>query len=278
MCIAILKTKNGIITDEALRNSFEANPDGAGIAYTVKGEVIIEKGIFKVNKFISKVRKAEKVCDGNMLIHCRIGTSGGINKLNCHPFLVHDDLAMIHNGVLDIQVPMNSKINDTQIYINEYLKGFTTDDLIRNKNLQKLIEYSIGRNKFVFLSSKNEYAIINESAGHWVDGVWYSNTSYQTVQYYPNWYYEEQEVITPKEKDTLKNTITNLSAEQILEIGDYPYIDTIGSLDKLYNVNDFEFGDEYYIPLEEVSSELYDLYIEMCDTVDEMYRSDINIA
>ena len=46
MCIAIVKTKDGTITDDMLRTSFRHNPNGAGIAYTKDGELIIIKGIF----------------------------------------------------------------------------------------------------------------------------------------------------------------------------------------------------------------------------------------
>lgn len=182
MCIAILKTKEGNITDEELKNCFNNNPDGAGIAYTVKNHLIIEKGIFDVKKFIKKVRKAETVCDGNMLIHCRISTSGNIDEENSHPFFVNSNLALIHNGVLDIDVPKNSPKNDTRIYIESYLQGFTTHDLIHNEALKNLIGFSIGTNKFVMLNSANEYAIINEDYGHWVNGTWFSNHSYEPKQ------------------------------------------------------------------------------------------------
>ena len=122
MCIAILKTKKGNITDEQLKNSFISNSDGAGIAYTIKGKLIIEKGIVNVDKFIKAVRNAEKKCDSNMLIHCRIGTSGYKDKNNTHPFKVTNNVCLIHNGILDVDVPKNSNINDTQIFINDYMK------------------------------------------------------------------------------------------------------------------------------------------------------------
>lgn len=180
MCIAILKTKTGIITDEELRNCFKRNKDGAGIAYTVDNKLIVEKGIFNIDDFVSVVRAAEEICDNNMLIHCRITTSGNIDTLNCHPHILNQNMCMIHNGVLDIDVPKNSLVSDTIIYCNKVLKQIRNKDLLHNNAITKLIESHIGDyNKFVFLNNKGEYNIINEEVGHWKDGVWYSNESYK---------------------------------------------------------------------------------------------------
>lgn len=76
MCIAIVKPQGTEISDEYLKNCFENNPDGAGIAYARDGKLYIVKGIFNQNTFIKTVREAEKLAEGDMLIHCRIGTSG----------------------------------------------------------------------------------------------------------------------------------------------------------------------------------------------------------
>lgn len=179
MCIAILKTKKGVITDSALRNSFINNSDGSGIAYTKDNQLIIEKGIFDIDEFINVVRKAEKICDNNLLIHCRIGTSGNKDELNTHPFYINNNVCLMHNGILDINVPRDSRINDTQIYINRYLKELNKNVLMHNKSLHRLIESSIGkRNKFVLMDNKGHYKILNEKAGQWENDVWYSNTTY----------------------------------------------------------------------------------------------------
>ena len=192
MCIAILKTKNGTITDEQLKNCYRRNKDGAGIAYTVNNKLIIEKGIFNMDEFVAAVRAAEQICDNNMLIHCRITTSGNIDTLNCHPHVLNANMCMIHNGVLHIDVPKNSLVSDTIIYCNKYLKQFRNKDLLHNRALTEYIAENIGdNNKFVFLNNKGEYNIINEEVGHWKDGVWYSNNSYEGyATIYGNGYYD----------------------------------------------------------------------------------------
>ena len=83
MCIAILKTKDGNITDEQLLNCFDNNPDGAGLAYTKDNKIIVVKGIFEATQFVEEYHKAVAEADGAMLVHCRIGTSGFKDYTNC---------------------------------------------------------------------------------------------------------------------------------------------------------------------------------------------------
>lgn len=247
MCIAILKTKKGIITDDELRNSFNSNPDGAGIAYTVGKKLIIKKGIFNVEEFILTVRNAEKECDNNMLIHCRIGTSGKNDEKNTHPFYINNDVCLIHNGILDIEVPTNSEINDTQIFIKKFMKEIKAKDLMHNKSIQNLIAETISsRNKFVLLDNRGYYKIINEKAGHWKNNVWFSNYSYETYKTFTKyekkssknylWYdeddeYEYQDCLYDnvlKEEtmwDGLITDIYELTAEDFEYLGDNPVLD-----------------------------------------------------
>ena len=275
MCIAILKTKKGKITDNELRNSFNRNPDGAGIAYTVNNKLIIKKGIFGVEEFILEVRNAEKVCDNNMLIHCRIGTSGKNDERNTHPFYVNNDVCLIHNGVLDIDVPKDSDINDTQIFIKKFMKDIKAKDLMHNKSIQNLIAETINsRNKFVLLDNKGYYKIINEKAGHWKNNVWFSNSSYEAYTYTAFtttnktsknyiWYDEDDEYEyrdylydnSLKEETMWDNLITDiyeLTAEDFKYLGDNPVLDkkemmlwSLEDATELCGNNDYDFE---YLP------------------------------
>lgn len=189
MCIAIVKPKGKEITDEALKNCYERNPDGAGIAFSKNGKVYILKGIFNKDEFINAVRKYEQEADGAMLIHCRIGTSGLKDKENCHPHVINSKLVMIHNGIIRIDVPNDSKVSDTIIFARDYLRALPSD-FIHNPNLMKLIQMAIGSyNKLCFLNEKGEYAIVNEKEGVWDEGVWYSNTTYKTPKVTYNTYF-----------------------------------------------------------------------------------------
>ena len=248
MCIAILKTKNGKISDEYLRNSFNNNSDGAGIAYTKNGELFVVKGIFDIDEFVKKVREAEKIADGAMLIHCRISTSGNIDELNCHPHVVNDRTVMIHNGILDVNVPKNSKVSDTIIFVRDYLSKLPKDFMV-NKATIKLIELAIGsNNKFCFLNKNGQYAIAGEDKGEWVDGVWYSNSgysyswnsgfkcygSYGDYDYADEYGYysygksnkeDEKPYLTSAERMAIKRTIIGLNRKQLDLLGECPVYD-----------------------------------------------------
>lgn len=180
MCIAIVKPKGKEISDEALKNCFERNQDGAGLAFSKDGKLYILKGIFNKDEFVADVRKYEKEADGAMLIHCRIGTSGLKDKANCHPHVINEHLVMIHNGVIRVNVPTNSEVSDTVIFARDYLSELPKD-FIKNSQIMKLIQMAIGSyNKLCFLNEKGEFAIVNEKEGVWDEGVWYSNYTYRT--------------------------------------------------------------------------------------------------
>lgn len=300
MCIAILKTKNGVITDEELRNSFKNNSDGAGIAYTSNNELRIVKGIFDVETFIKTVRQAEKLADNNILIHCRIGTSGKKNKNNTHPFVINNNTCLIHNGILDVDVPKGSDINDTQIFIKKFMKGIANDTIMKNQTYHSILKEMIGsNNKFVILNNKGEYKIINEDAGHWKDGVWFSNSTYQTYKYtsffgnysyqkqfdYYNKYYDEYDdcedyyytgkynkFITQKDEEIIIDLIQGLTYERVLEFNYDVYYDTATK-----ELITKEEAEEYtcdctiealgIYALEDLSKELYDLYIDFAEEI-----------
>lgn len=183
MCIIAIQPNGTNIPKNILRNCWDSNNDGAGIMYCDNGKIIVHRELTSFNKFFELKRNADKL-NTNIVMHFRIATSGGINNNNIHPFKVNDNLYFCHNGILDIDVPNGSPINDTQIYSNAFLKGMPNDFHL-NHSIMNLIEYSIGnRNKFVFLDSNGEFHILNESAGIWHNGAWYSNSSFQSYSNY----------------------------------------------------------------------------------------------
>ena len=303
MCIAIVKTKNGKISDEYLRNCFNNNSDGAGLAYSHDGELFYIKGIFDVKQFIDEVRKAEELADGAMLIHCRISTSGLVDKDNCHPHVVNEKTVMIHNGILDIDVPKNSTKSDTVIFVENLLSGLPVD-FMNDKGIMDLITFTIGKsNKFCFLNNKGEYAIANEEAGEWVDGVWYSNStySYSYKSYYGynyGWgksskksskggknYYgsyafdyddydydeysqvdkdEDELVLTDKEILRIKDIILDLTDDELMQLGECPVYDFWTGELKSEGKYDGD-GDEFLYELDEDLQYLYDLKFQGYD-------------
>ena len=74
-------------------------------------------------------------------------------------------------------VSTDAKRSDTNMFNEKLLKQLPSN-FIRNSAIMNLIEESIGQSKLVFLDNEGRYVIANESLGHWVDNVWYSNDSY----------------------------------------------------------------------------------------------------
>lgn len=260
MCIAIVKPQGTEISDEYLSNCFDNNRDGAGIAYAKNCKLHIVKGIFNKEKFIKVVREAEKIAEGSMLIHCRIGTSGLNDKNNCHPHIVNDNLVMIHNGILDIDVPKNSKVSDTVIFIEKYLKKLSKD-FVKSEPIMHLIEKAIGHNnKFAFLNNKGEAFICNAKAGTVEGGIWYSNDSYSF-----NWNYnffdqdEDLEIFA-----YFENLIDQLEYDELYELGDSPLINMEDYVLEPFSLDKYKDTDKY-ISLKNYSKELYSLYMAMYD-------------
>lgn len=183
MCIAIYQDAGSVLTEQEIRNSWQANPDGAGLAYVDDcGKVCTFKSM-KLKRFMEEY---ERVVDMHgqhspMLVHFRIATHGSVNEYNCHPFMVNKNIAMIHNGVIPVLIDKNDKRSDTRVFTEEYLpklpEGWLDDDYLFD-----MVQEYIGNSKLVFLSTENRDRayIANERFGHWnaSKNIWFSNNSY----------------------------------------------------------------------------------------------------
>ena len=175
MCIAILKTKNSKISRKNLEASAENNPDGFGVAWT-DGQRLRTFKTMKAGEWIDKVMGLEKA---TAIIHARIRTHGETDLENCHPFRVSKGLAFIHNGCLPISTASNGKRSDTWHFNNKVVQPLVRDvGGITPPLVELLHEYAKG-SKLCFLDYRGKFIIINETAGHWAGGVWYSNSSYK---------------------------------------------------------------------------------------------------
>lgn len=180
MCIAILNTSGKLSTD-TLTNSWNNNEQGAGLLWNEAGHLQTYK-TYKLNKLLKKYNQLRGNPDiGKIVLHFRIATSGYEKYTNLHPFLVSPDLGFVHNGI--IPGLGDNRLSDTY-YLNELLKSLPAGFLSCH-GTRELIAGYIGGSKLVFLDSQDNHTIINEAAGHWIDGNWFSNNSHQcTLDYY----------------------------------------------------------------------------------------------
>jgi len=183
VCIALLKPEGKTVSKETLAQCFKANSNGAGYMYARDNQLHIHKGFFSFDEFYESYKPVEQE---KCVIHFRIKTHGDISADNTHPFQVSNDLAFVHNGIINIKED-NKKFSDTWHFNEAIIKPMYRDNRAFIKRLynQELIKSFIGSSKLIFLDSKGRSTIINPDRGVWEDGVWYSNTSFRIPVYSP---------------------------------------------------------------------------------------------
>ena len=184
MCLLIWKPKETRFTNAELRDFYDYNSDGFGVMYAEDGALHTHR---TVGKF-KKVRKLYKrYAEGrDCAIHFRWATHGTKGLENCHPFIVRDGMALMHNGVLTGLKMPDQRRSDTFYFVTDILKP-TLDvapDIYRQEKFAEVLGDEIGAgNKFIILDSDGHKVIVNEHTGVWHKGAWMSNTYAWTNQY-----------------------------------------------------------------------------------------------
>jgi hypothetical protein len=183
MCIAIYQDAGATLTEDEIRTSWKSNPDGGGLAYIDDCGKICTFKSMKLKPLLEEYERVVTMFGQHspMLVHFRIATHGGVNEFNCHPFMVNDNIAMIHNGIIPVLMDKKDPRSDTRVFAEEYLTklpvGWLDDDYMFD-----MVEEYIGQSKLVFLSTETRERgyIANERMGHWNDSksIWFSNKSY----------------------------------------------------------------------------------------------------
>lgn len=189
-----------MISNEIIENMWYNNDDGAGFMYPAHGGVKIRKGFMTLKSLKKALKALEKEIDTTatpIVLHFRIGTSGGNIAANTHPFPVSESLAALqktqltaplavaHNGVIDIR-PRKKDISDTMEYILSQLAPLyqLKKDFYRREAGKQLI-YNAIQSKMAFMDAAGRISLIGKFEK---DGEYYfSNSSYQT--YYRSYSY-----------------------------------------------------------------------------------------
>ena len=188
MCLLVLQKQNASIKEEYLENAFDSNDDGVGYSYVDENRITTKK--FRKYKNFLKNWNNDNAKFSNkspFLLHFRLATHGiEEGTFNVHPFSVRKDMVFAHNGIIN-EVDDDKKMSDTQVFNRDILQNLKKS-FLQDSIMIKLIEGFIGNSKLAFLNQDKSFKIINESAGHWLDDVWFSNNSYQykSYSYKPN--------------------------------------------------------------------------------------------
>lgn len=184
MCIAIVKPEGKWLRRKAARNCFDNNDDGAGFAWLQGGTVHVSKGYFGFRKFWKDFRKVQQY---PCLVHFRIKTHGKTSRENCHPFEVDPGrMAMVHNGIISsLSIPGGT--SDTAHFTDTVLKPLVKSygiEALQVEDIQNMLQGMIGSgNKVATLDNLGRFTILNEKAGLWDEGIWWSNQSYVRTKY-----------------------------------------------------------------------------------------------
>lgn len=176
MCIIIVQPSNTNlpITKEEFDAHAYKNPDGFGIMYAQNGQLHIFKSL--KNKPVWKKYKWATNRKLPLCLHFRIGTSGQKDIVNCHPFLVSDNVGLMHNGVLSCV--HGNKTECDSLLLTKLLHEMPVE-YFNNKTVIELLRMAIGTtNKLVLMDNNGQCIIVNESKGKWEDGRWYSQTTF----------------------------------------------------------------------------------------------------
>lgn len=181
MCIIAVKPKDAkMFSDKEIKTMFYNNDDGAGFVYNKNGVVKMEKGFFKVDNLLKRLHSINfDGCD--LIIHFRIGTSGKLDKNNCHPFKIKNNLYFAHNGILSEYADAKSDKSDTALFCDKVLKKIDSEKIFNDKTIEFLIKEIIGgSNKLAFINSNGFHLVGNFIKD---DGRYYSNNTYVESRY-----------------------------------------------------------------------------------------------
>ena len=201
MCVIAVKPANiAMIDNQTIENCWYNNDDGAGFMYPAHGGVKIKKGYMTLKALKKALKALNKEIDTiatPIVLHFRIGTSGGNVAANTHPFPVSESLAALqktqlttplavaHNGVIDIR-PRKKDISDTMEYILSQLAPLyqLKKDFYRHEAGKQLI-YNAIQSKMAFMDAAGRISLVGKFEK---DGEYYfSNSSYKA--YYRSYSY-----------------------------------------------------------------------------------------
>lgn len=189
MCVILTCEPNCRPTSETLETCWLHNPDGAGLAWSDGYTVHASKGYMTFTDLTEMLRAVP--ADAPLLLHFRIGTSGGYDARVTHPYPLTDDLRALHaldydapivvahNGVLPLATDEKRGISDTITFVRSYLQGIKRCSDLRRGTLLRASRGS----RLAFLDASGAFCRIGagwEGAG---DGICASNGSWRPRAY-----------------------------------------------------------------------------------------------
>ena len=119
MCIILTCDGNRRPTRDTLATCWASNPEGAGFAYATGEDVEISKGYMTFGQLETALSTVPD--SAPLVVHFRIGTSGGYGPEVTHPYPVTSDLTALH--ALDVSCPVAIAHNGILPYDSDDARG-----------------------------------------------------------------------------------------------------------------------------------------------------------
>lgn len=187
MCLLCVMEPNKTPTKQQLMTAAENNPDGFGYAFHCGDRIITGRGMDAEEVVDRFLRIREGLPNTWAMFHARYTTHGATNKANCHPFRMNGDPSTVigHNGIIPIDVPKGDDRSDTRYFADEWLPELI--ELLDDEKGFAELEQLVGASKVAVFTHDDrldhQVYILNEHNGHWKDGIWWSNDTYQYSWY-----------------------------------------------------------------------------------------------
>lgn len=187
MCLAICAPVGVQLSRDRLSNGWDSNSDGGGYAFIDQYGGIVCRRFMSWFEFIEGYTADHAAnTKSPFIVHQRFATHGTTDLTNVHPFWMDDETVVMHNGVLGVNLTDQER-SDTRHFVEDYLARLPKrwfDD----QNMVDMVEDYTRGSKLVLLTvdplAKQEVYILNEDAGHWDKGAWWSNYSYRETKYH----------------------------------------------------------------------------------------------
>lgn len=204
MCIICVKPLDVDMPKSAtLSTMWQANSDGAGLAYVRQGENVVRivKGFMKLKKLKKALHDLQLGKGDLVVLHFRWATHGLTDEGNCHPFPLSNKpnllravsgefpCAIAHNGVFG-NMACHETLSDTQKFIAKVLANSAIIDNIDNPAVKELITGYCGHSSKLAILKPSGVTIIGEFEADEATGLLYSNDGYMPVKTYNygNWH------------------------------------------------------------------------------------------
>ena len=188
MCLLCVAEPGQTPSREHLLNAASSNPHGFGYAFHLGSTILTGRGM-DAEEVVDRFMRLRSIhTDVWAMFHARFTTHGETSKANCHPFRVggSDKVVLAHNGILPLEPAPGDKRSDTRLFADDFLPALGIEALDDEDTFDQLERWMGGSKVVVFSADeRTEYGVyfLNQHLGHWKDGIWWSNNSYETSWY-----------------------------------------------------------------------------------------------